>query len=239
MHINEASTHALGFDYQLKRSSRRRTLEVQIKNGAVFVRAPVQVGPREIQRFLSTRRDWINRKLAEQQQCLAEYPPREFTNNATWWWLGEAVSLVMLQGPVNQVALNGNTLCVQLNRRALNTTASTVPRLLETWYKEQAHAMLSQKALALASAMGLNFREVRIRKTKSRWGHCTSQGVLQFNWLIVQAPESVIDYLVAHEVSHLKHFNHSRAFWQMVASVCPDYQQQRQWLKQNGQGLWF
>ena len=76
-----------------------------------------------------------------------------------------------------------------------------------------------------------------MRFTRSKWGHCTSEGVLQYNWHIVLAPEPVVDYLVAHEVCHLRHLNHSAHFWALVASVCPDYQAQRDWLKANGRCL--
>ena len=102
------------------------------------------------------------------------------------------------------------------------------------WYHQQAQDILTQKTEQLTRQMGLKYQQVIIKATRSKWGHCTSRGVIQYNWHILLAPEAIVDYLVAHEVSHLRHHNHSSEFWSLVASVCPDYQALRQWLKRQG-----
>ncbi|WP_317933343.1 SprT family zinc-dependent metalloprotease [Halioxenophilus sp. WMMB6] len=227
------------FDYSLHRSPRRRTLEIQVRGAEVRVRAPTRVSQQQIDRFLWERRHWVQEKLAAHQQQLLAFPPRQFVNGATWWWLGEPLTLVLAAGGRGRVQRRDEQLLVLLSARQSADAPAALERLLSDWYKAQAQQILAEKSAALAARLGLQFSAVRLRKTRSRWGHCTSQGVLQYNWLIVQAPESVVDYLVAHEVCHLRHFNHSRAFWDLVAEVCPDYARQRQWLKENGAGLWF
>ena len=97
--------------------------------------------------------------------------------------------------------------------------------------------MLADKTRNRAAELGVTVGDIRLRLTRSKWGHCTRSGIIQYNWLIALAPESVVDYLVIHEVCHRRHLNHSRAYWQLVESLCPDYLRRRQWLKDWGHTL--
>jgi len=79
---------------------------------------------------------------------------------------------------------------------------------------------------------------VSYRKTKSKWGHCCQDGTIQFNFLAMMAPREVINYLIVHECSHLKYMDHSKRFWAVVESICPDYREHREWLADNGHRFW-
>jgi len=93
----------------------------------------------------------------------------------------------------------------------------------------------------MAAQLGLEHRlnKVTFKKTKSKWGHCTHDGRLQFNYLIMLCPPPVVDYLIAHEVSHLKFIDHSENFWQTVAQLDPEYIHRRRWLRQQEHKLWL
>ncbi|NLL78369.1 MAG: M48 family metallopeptidase [Clostridiales bacterium] len=86
---------------------------------------------------------------------------------------------------------------------------------------------------------GGHYERITIREQKTRWGSCSSQGTLSFNWKLMLAPPAVLDYVVVHELCHLKHMNHSRDFWQAVEEVLPEYREQRRWLKEHGSELNF
>lgn len=233
-----AST-GLGFDYSLRRSRRRKSLEVRISQGQVLVSVPHFVNEAEILRFLISRRPWILKKVREQSQLLDAKPKREFCDGAIWPYFDDKLQLRLYFGPKLDVHRRDNELLISLSRRSKASVEAQVRGALEFWYKERALEVLAEKSFELAKRINQDFTEVRVRKTKSRWGHCTSKGVLQYNWLIMLAPEAIADYLVAHEVSHLRHFNHSSDFWSLVASLCPDYQRRRRWLKSEGFSLWF
>ena len=81
--------------------------------------------------------------------------------------------------------------------------------------------------------------EIKYKRTKSKWGHCTSEGKLQFNWLIMLAPPDVIDYVVIHELAHMYYLDHSKQFWSLVGEYCPNYETHRKWLNTNQHRLWF
>ncbi|MEC8427906.1 MAG: M48 family metallopeptidase, partial [Pseudomonadota bacterium] len=113
-------------------------------------------------------------------------------------------------------------------------TEQTLQRKLSDWYLSQAQEYMGPKTLRYARQLNKSVSDIKFRRTKSKWGHCTSRGVIQYNWLIMMAPVAVIDYLIAHEVSHLVHHNHSARVWNTVEKLDPAYRQHRQWLKDQG-----
>ena len=106
----------------------------------------------------------------------------------------------------------------------------TLSDRLMSWMKKRAHAFFVDRAQEYASQLGLGFKRVSVRDTSSRWGSCSSKGTLSFSWRLILAPLHVADYVVVHEVCHLKEMNHSPKFWGLVAQ-CPTYQQDRRGLK--------
>ena len=105
-------------------------------------------------------------------------------------------------------------------------------------YVETARSVFTQKAAYYARIMGVTYGRISIREQKTRWGSCSSAGNLNFNWRLIFAPESVLDYVVVHELAHRKEMNHSRAFYDIVESVLPDYRTSRRWLRDHGSSLW-
>lgn len=105
-------------------------------------------------------------------------------------------------------------------------------------YIEIARDIFTRKAEYYARIMDVTYGRISIREQKTRWGSCSSQGNLNFNWRLILAPEDVLDYVVVHELAHRKEMNHSKAFYAIVESVLPDYHTSRKWLRDNGDRLW-
>lgn len=115
---------------------------------------------------------------------------------------------------------------------------SAKPReLLNAWYKGKAEALFLDRAAFWAARMGLAYRAVRIKDQRTLWGSCSREGNLNFNWRVVLAPPEVLDYLVIHELAHLREMNHSRRFWAHVAAQCPDWRAHRKWLREHSRDL--
>lgn len=110
---------------------------------------------------------------------------------------------------------------------------------LERWYRHQARAIFAERVAACNAAYGYTYARISVKDQKSRWGSCSRQGNLNFNWRLLLAPPEVLDYVVYHELAHLKEHNHSSRFWALVARVCPKYQEYRRWLRLHGQELRF
>jgi hypothetical protein len=110
-------------------------------------------------------------------------------------------------------------------------------RRLRDWLEDQARERLTVSARAYARRLGVSFRRISIRDQKSRWGACSASGTLTFSWRLILAPPHVLDYLAAHEVTHIRQMNHSPAFWRTVRELCAETDRAEAWLKRNGPDL--
>ena len=151
--------------------------------------------------------------------------------------MGETLTLMIGHGTRAAITRIGQHLHLLLSSRSRMSDEAQIRQLLSRWYQQQALSILTDKTRLLTQSMGLVCTQVSIKATRSKWGHCTSRGAIQYNWQILLAPEAIVDYLVAHEVSHLRHHNHSADFWALVASVCPTFKADRAWLKSEGASL--
>lgn len=232
----------LGFGYTIRLSA-RKSAAIEVRAGKVLVAAPLRATQTELKQWVTAKADWIRDKLAEQSQRQQQVPQRQFRDGELWPWLGDALTLRVIPGPRTECVRRGEELVLSVSRRASSHSPVTVvQKVLQTWYQQQAQTLLEQKTARVCQQLQQRYpqaqcQRVQLRRTKSKWGHCTRQGVIQYNWLIAQAPEWVVNYLVIHECCHLVHHNHSRAFWGLVASLCPDYARARGWLHQHGHTL--
>lgn len=112
-----------------------------------------------------------------------------------------------------------------------------LPRRLTDWLKKQARSEVTERVAHHTRMLNVTAKRIRIGDPVSRWGSCSSKGSLSFSWRVVMAPPDVLDYLVAHEVAHLREMNHSPRFWALVEKTCPDFKASRHWLRINGSRL--
>lgn len=118
-------------------------------------------------------------------------------------------------------------------------TQETTRAALVAWYRKQARTIVGERLALWNAHYRFEYARVAIKEQKSRWGSCSRQGNLNFNWRLLLAPLPVLDYVVVHELAHLKELNHSPRFWALVAQTCPDYASKRRWLRQHGRDLQF
>lgn len=234
--------------YRLIRA-RRRTLGITVHRGEVEVRAPLKAPQYWIDEFIQEKRDWINAQVTQQKVELTQI--YRIVDGARLPLLGETVTVrVMLAvAPAakrSRVTFDDNTLSFFIAASAQNThpdNAAEIEKnataLFFRWIGKFAQHYMTAATSALASQIGLADRlcDVKYRRTSSKWGHCTSEGIIQYNPLIALAPMYVVDYIIAHEVCHLKHGNHSKSYWKLVDRVCQDRQKAEHWLKHQGYRL--
>ncbi len=221
------------FDYEIVRSD-RKTLSIEVHHQKVKVRAPKKAPDDWIESFVYQKAKWIARKLVEQAEKNESRIKLQTGEEVTF--MGQQRVLELTQG-ANKIQLSDNELVI----RTKELTHESMAKQLDRWLLNQAKELLPQKVQSWAEVMGLQKKltGVRFRKTKTQWGHCTRKGIVQLNQLILLTPMFVIDYLIIHELSHLKHLNHSKRFWTLVEKYCPDYQQAEVWLKQHGHSVWY
>jgi predicted metal-dependent hydrolase len=214
---------------ELKRSRRRRSIGIKVHRGEVVVSAPFRAPLEEIRAFVTQKARWIEKHLVHQRQSLQQQPQRPQAGG-TLQFLGRPLQLVSVPG------LRGARFVA--DRLELGGDAARHGDLIARWLAQQAAAYLPGRVQAFAPLVGVQPRALGVRYYKSRWGSCNTRGELQFNWMLLMAPPEVVDYVVVHELAHLRHFNHSPAFWQLVEQVMPDYARHRAWLKQQMIPAW-
>lgn len=121
-------------------------------------------------------------------------------------------------------------------KHMLETSADKVYRSDEEIIKlrQQARVILTDRTDYYKAMVGVDYKRLRIGDQKTRWGSCSSKGTISYNWRLILMPEEIMDYVVVHELCHLREMNHSRKFWEYVSKIMPDYESKRKWLKENG-----
>ncbi len=225
-------------DYAVRTSQRAKRVLVKFRaDTGLEVVYPSRRRQPTPEAVLLANSDWILRtmsRLAQAAECAAQ---RRYQTGETCLYRGEAYQLkltMLANGARSQVQLDGDTLVL-----ACPQTAQLQERraAVVAWYRSQAKAYLPQRTRQLAEEHGFAFGQLRIKHQKTRWGSCSAQGNLNLNLRLMMAPNAAIDYVILHELCHLRELNHSAAFWRLVAACCPTYQHWRAWLKENGHSL--
>lgn len=209
--------------------SRRRTLSLIVeRDGSLTVRAPLRLPEAEIKRFVDSKGAWIERKQAQ----VAQTSPvaHRYLEGELFPFLGEDYTLHLVPGLRPALVFKQG---FHLN----NLRRSDGEQLFTRWYRRQARDWIEARVAHYAGLHGFQPGKVRISSARTRWGSCSTRGTLSFTWRLVMAPGQVIDYVVVHELCHLKVLSHSKAFWAHVARILPDYVQMRRWLKAHGERL--
>ena len=222
--------------YPLRRSfqARRLCLEISQRNGLV-VTVPHSYPLRRLPGLLESKSRWILRQLNKFSRMQSLPPPKQLEAGDTVPYLGRDLVLVKQENRRNGVFRQGDKLIVSpelFDNRLLE-------RALEQWYRTEAAALLAGIADRLSSRIGIGYRRIAIRGQKTRWASCSRQRNLSFNWKLIMAPEPVVEYVIIHELLHLKEMNHSEKFWELVARYCPAWKQHKKWLRQHEADLNF
>jgi predicted metal-dependent hydrolase len=188
----------------------------------VQVTLPRRARLRDAAAAVAELQPWIERRLAEVDAARAQAASR----GAAIPYLGGTLGLMPEAG-----------------RRRAHRTGDVLrvpeddPAAVERWLRRAAREEITPRAHRAAAALGVAVTRVTIRDPRTRWGSCSSSGSLSFSWRLVLAPEDVLDYVVWHEVCHLREMNHSPRFWALVARHCPGYEEPRRWLRRNATAL--
>lgn len=225
-----------GFIAEVIRTSRRKTADIRVEEGAVSIIVPSETSPEKIDQLLAAKRRWIREKITLHQES-APTSSKHFVSGEAFAYLGRNYRLKVERGSFAPVKLINGRLLVTLPQGA--EQPHMVRNALVRWYKRQAEQKLIEKVTRFAPVVGVEPTGVGVRTFKSRWGSCTAKGKLEFNWQIMMAPNRMVDYVVIHELCHLIRHDHSPEFWRELGRVMPDYQQGREWLRENGLGLRF
>jgi predicted metal-dependent hydrolase len=206
----------------------RKTIALEIQSNArLIVRAPYRVSEKYIQDLVNRKSRWIFQKKTLVQDKGRSDTKKEFVNGEEFLYMGDMYKLHIVDRPEPAFTFD----------KAFYLSTNYLPQANEIfiqWYKQEALKNITQRTENLAQSVGLNYEKIKISNATKRWGSCSHNGNMNFNWRLIMAPSQVIDYVIAHELAHLTEKNHSKAFWNRVSVLFPGYEQHKDWLKKNG-----
>jgi predicted metal-dependent hydrolase len=212
--------------------SNRKTLGITVgRDRSIVVRAPFKASLEQIDRAVQQKKLWIYEKMQHPQKYDAEPTySKEFVSGASILYLGRNYRLEYVKEKFEGVRFENHFYVSQENQ-------TMAPELLEDWFKTEAREKITPVVEEMAANLGVEYKRILISDLQVRWGSCTPNDSLNFNWRLVKAPMVVIRYVVAHELAHLIEPNHTANFWNIVYVQAPRYEKAKQWLKENGLSL--
>ena len=219
-------------DYDIQRSTEASEprIDVDIHGVTVVIPNSADENPTEL---LKENAPWVIESYQTYQEYRDQAPERTFETGETFPFLGEPHKLVV--EPRQSHAVSDQT----IRLRESTVEQSSIKQVLRNFYRSQARKHFADRAGNFASQMGVEYEQIEIRNQRTKWGSCSSSGTLGLNWRLMMALPEVIDYIIVHELAHLRESNHTQAFWNLVAEYDPDYTEHAKWLEENSTQLIF
>ncbi len=212
-------------ELRVRRSTRARRARIRVGPGCPpEVVVPQRMSEREVDRVIREHRDWITEKLAWARAEAARTPKLGLERPGVVWLAGNPVSIELREHGRAVAELSEGRLVV-------GGPADGAEAAIGRWYRREARRRLAQLTSREAEALGVRPARISIRDPRTRWGSCSATGAISYSWRLVICPLPVLDYVVVHELCHLRIHDHSKAFWELLSSARPEWRQQAEWLR--------
>lgn len=208
----------------------RQSIGIRVRGGRVELVAHPAVPLATLQAVLEKRRDWIRLHWLEQQQRRAELSAQPLQLHLA----GLPLDIAHVAGQRPAARLNGQVLQVA---GVAEHERERLDAIVAAWLKREAARRFPARLAEVVRGSRRQPASLSLSSARTRWGSCSASGAIRLNWRLVQAPPHILDYVLAHELAHLVHMNHSAAFWSETERLFPDWRPARQWLKQHGDTL--
>ena len=229
-------------DYLIQRTSRRKTIAITVNpDKSVTVAVPKGTRRTLVAKKVHQKAEWIVRQQ-ERLRRNGRQSRKAFVSGESFCYLGRQYQLKILRrstAPSNPQAtmFRGRFVVPVARRWGAKRRRSAVQAALVTWYREHADVQICSAVDRYSARLGVAALGIEVREMKTRWGSSGMDGRLRFNWRIVMAPKRLLEYVVAHELCHIRYHDHSREFWRLLSRVMPDYERRRQELERLGPSL--
>lgn len=229
-------------DYNLIRNPQTDTVSIAVEwQNGITVSAPDSLPIDAINSTLYKKGAWILNKWYEVNEIVEAPLPKEYVSGEKFAYLGRHYKLKVLKNEtVKSVTLSlyrGRFIASIPNNQSQKEQRDELYIAFKQWYLLHGQAKVQERLNYYEQIMGVTANKLSLKEQKMRWGTCTKEGAIYLNWRITMAPVSVIDYVLVHELAHLKYPDHSNEFWRFVQSILPDFEQRKEWLRINGPKL--
>ncbi|MDE2853358.1 MAG: SprT family zinc-dependent metalloprotease [Chloroflexota bacterium] len=225
--------------YRLRRSNRARRISIRFMPQSGFeIVYPREKAKSDAMAFFQQKQAWVLKTWIEAQaKNTMAMREQRYVDGAELLYFGDKITLKLHEdGEAARFSLRDSRLEVVLPQQ-LQADQRLLRNIIEVFYRQQAKRYLPPRTRQLAQLHGFSYNQVRIKNQKTRWGSCSSKRNINLNLRLMMAPDAAIDYVIIHELCHLRELNHSAAFWALVESYCPKYRQWEAWFKRHGPSL--
>ena len=223
-----------GFVAQVSRTDRSKSATIKVEEGVVIVVVPRALTQERIKKLLDDKKLWVKQKIALDPQMKVTQE-KQYVSGEAFSYLGRNYRLKITDGELTSIKLVQGRLTISVPNDSIQH--KLVKYALTNWFRRRAELKLREKIIRYSPIVGVETNGYKVKSFQSRWGSCTPRGRVDFNWKIIMAPNRVVDYVIVHELCHLKQHDHSPQFWKLVESIMPDYLESKEWLRVNGASL--
>ena len=237
----------------LVQRKRQRTMRIRVKDGAIIVSGPASVSERRLLQFVDEKREWIRSALLRREQKAQRLKQKRDEMRGTLLVRGDRKHVYDFPVPgLRKPALEEHDHAIVYRFDPLVHRPDTHPdlhdgdgmdqgpshpmpdpELIQGFYRRLAKKELTQRFESWSGRLPFSPGRLSIRNQRTKWGSCSARGTISLNWRLVKCPPAIMDYIIIHELCHLRHFNHSRAFWDTVRQYYPDITGARKWIREN------
>jgi predicted metal-dependent hydrolase len=225
----------ISIPYHIIKSKRVKTSEIIVDANKVTIRTPLNKDLSEIRGIVSDKARWIFKKQKEYRERSLQITKPTFGEHSTLPYLGKNYPLrILKKQPRDDIRFIDGEFIIKTNSTKKSSNATEIKNLYDDWLMNNAQSMFTHKLEEYSKELGVKPEKIIIKNLKNRWGSMTKEGSLNLNVNLLKAPEDIIDYIILHELCHLKIKEHSHHYWDLVHKHMPDYQEKIDWLKVNG-----
>ncbi len=223
-----------GLTFDVRRSERRTTLGLTVdRGGGLVVHAPQGAEDGDLERWTRSRLLWVHRKLAAKQALAPQVREPEFVTGESFKYLGKSYRLVIVAQQDEALRFDGQRF--RLRRDARESAAEHFRK----WYIAVGNAWIMRRVALMLSRAGASPRKIALRDLGFRWGSCSRSGAVYFNWKLLQLPVRLVDYVIAHELAHLREPHHRPEFWRVIDATLPDWRDREEELKTRARDIYW
>jgi predicted metal-dependent hydrolase len=212
-----------------KESKRASKISLMANINGFFLTVPMNFNEANLHNFLQTKKNWITKTYEYYKKFNTNFG-KKYDDKFYLYYLGQKYKVDIAKDVINNAiissAMNKITFHV-LNKK-------NYKKYIKSWYLTQTSILINERIKILSTLMNVKYTKIKIKDNSTRWGSCSSKGNLNFSLYLVAFPMSVIDYVIIHELAHLKEFNHSKKFWEIVMNMDHDYKEKISYLKKYG-----
>jgi predicted metal-dependent hydrolase len=233
-------TTAIEYDIEYADDKKDISIIVEWMEGIRLI-APKDITAKQIEGIIQKKAPTILKKLKEVNEITEPPLPKEFVSGEKFTYLGRNYRLKVYREEGLQKAklsfARGRFIATVPHGIDEREKRQQLMELFKIWYLEHGKAKVQSRLKLYCAKMGVTPNDLQLKEQRMRWGTCTPQGNICLNWRIIMSPMPIVDYVLVHELAHLKYMNHSDAYWNFVRSILPDYEQRKEWLRINGPTL--